>query len=237
MTQIGKNMMDKFWDGMKGLWNDITDWLGGIARAVGDAFDKVIDGAKNVFSKAKDDAEEKEEKDSSGPGSTKGHVSSGPGVKGHATGGFPTSGSLFVANENGNPEMVGNWGGKAAVANNMQITEGITRAVQYGMRSAIAPLTSSISAMVNNATPQLSLIGTTGRSAETADQVQNMANQVMSMPTESMSDHYLSLMVELLRKIIELIEAMDLTVNIDIREIRSKLADLDKWSGFTVRTT
>ncbi|NNJ31595.1 phage tail protein [Lacrimispora defluvii] len=144
MTQIGKNMMDKFWDGMKGVWNDITDWLGGIARAVGDAFDKVIDGAKSVFSKAKDDAEEKEEKDSSGPGSAKGHVDSGPGVKGHATGGFPTSGSLFVANENGNPEMVGNWGGKAAVANNMQITEGITRAVQYGMRSAIAPLTSSI---------------------------------------------------------------------------------------------
>lgn len=237
MTQIGKNMMDKFWDGMKGVWNDITDWLGGIARAVGDAFDKVIDGAKNVFSKAKDDAEEKEEKDSSGPGSTKGHVNSGPGVKGHATGGFPTSGSLFVANENGNPEMVGNWGGKAAVANNMQITEGITRAVQYGMRSAIAPLTSSISAMVSNATPQLSLIGTTGRSAGTADQVQNMANQVMSMPTESMSDHYLSIMVELLRKIIELIEAMDLTVNIDIREIKSKLADLDKRSGFTMRTT
>lgn len=237
MTQIGKNMMDKFWDGMKGVWNDITDWLGGIARAVGDAFDKVIDGAKNVFSKAKDDAEEKEEKDSSGPGSTKGHVNSGPGVKGHATGGFPTSGSLFVANENGNPEMVGNWGGKAAVANNMQITEGITRAVQYGMRSAIAPLASSISAIVNNATPQLSLIGTTGRSTGTADQVQNMANQVMTMPTESMSDHYLSIMVELLRKIIELIEAMDLTVNIDIREIKSKLADLDKRSGFTMRTT
>lgn len=237
MTQIGKNMMDKFWDGMKGVWNDITDWLGGIARAVGDAFDKVIDGAKNVFSKAKDDAEEKEDKDSSGPGSTKGHVNSGPGVKGHATGGFPTSGSLFVANENGNPEMVGNWGGKAAVANNMQITEGITRAVQYGMRSAIAPLASSISAMVNNATPQLSVIGTTGRSAGTADQVQNMANQVMAMPTESMSDHYLSIMVELLRKIIELIEAMDLTVNIDIREIKSKLADLDKRSGFTMRTT
>ena len=237
MTQIGKNMMDKFWDGMKGVWNDITDWLGGIARAVGDAFDKVIDGAKNVFSKAKDDAEEKEEKDSSGPGSTKGHVNSGPGVKGHATGGFPTSGSLFVANENGNPEMVGNWGGKAAVANNMQITEGITRAVQYGMRSAIAPLTSSISAMVSNATPQLSLIGTTGRSVGTADQVQNMASQVMSMPTESMSDHYLSLMVELLRKIIELIEAMDLTVNIDIREIKKKLSDLDKRSGFSMRTT
>ncbi|MGC6177005.1 phage tail protein [Lacrimispora sp. 38-1] len=237
MTQIGKNMMNNFLSGMQEVWKDITSWLGDIAGEVGKAFNTVIDGAKNLINKAKDDAEEKEEKDSSGPGSTKGHVNSGPGVKGHATGGFPTSGSLFVANENGNPEMVGNWGGKAAVANNMQITEGITRAVQYGMRSAIAPLTSSISAIVNNATPQLSLIGTTGSSAGTADQVQNMASQVMSMPTESMSDHYLSLMVELLRKIIELIEAMDLTVNIDIREIKSKLADLDKRSGFSMRTT
>lgn len=237
MLEIGKGVMNKLWDGMQEVWKSITNWLDGVVDAVGEAWDKVVSGAKNVFSKAKDDAEEEEEKDSSGPGSTKGHVNSGPGVKGHATGGFPTSGSLFVANENGNPEMVGNWGGKAAVANNMQITEGITRAVQYGMRSAIAPLTSSISAMVSNATPQLSLIGTTGRSAGTADQVQNMANQVMSMPTESMSDHYLSIMVELLRKIIELIEAMDLTVNIDIREIKSKLADLDKRSGFTMRTT
>lgn len=237
MTQIGKNMMNNFWEGMKSVWSEITGWLSGISTAVSKAFDSVVEGAKDLFHSAKDDAEEKEEKDSSGPGSSGGHVDSGPGFKGHATGGFPTSGSLFVANENGNPEMVGNWGGKAAVANNMQITEGITRAVQYGMRSAIAPLASSMSAIVSNATPQLSLIGTAGRSASTADQVQNMANQVMSMPTESMSDHYLSTMVDLLRKIIELIDAMDLTVNIDIREIKSKLADLDKRSGFSMRTT
>ncbi|RFZ77315.1 hypothetical protein DS742_19180 [Lacrimispora amygdalina] len=242
MTQIGKDVMNKFWGGMQEIWESIKSWLSGIADEVGKAFNSVVDGAKNLFKNAKEDAEseagEKEEKESSsGPGSTKGHVNSGPGVKGHATGGFPTSGSLFIANENGNPEMVGNWGGKAAVANNMQITEGITRAVQYGMRSAIAPLASSISAIVNNATPQLSLIGTTGRSTGTADQVQNMANQVMTMPTESMSDHYLTLMVDLLQKIVDLIEAMDLTVNIDIREIKSKLADLDKRSGYTMRPT
>ncbi len=237
MLEIGKGVMNKLWDGMQEVWKSITNWLDGVVKAVGEAWDKVVSGAKNLFSKAKDDAEEEEEKDSSGPGSSGGHVNSGPGVKGHATGGFPTSGSLFVANENGNPEMVGNWGGKAAVANNMQITEGITRAVQYGMRSAIAPLASSMSAIVSNATPQLSLIGTTGRSTGAADQVQNMANHVMAMPTESMSDHYLSIMVDLLQKIIDLIEAMDLTVNIDIREIKSKLADLDKRSGFSMRTT
>lgn len=239
MTQIGKDMMNNFWDGMKGVWTDITSWLGEIVDTVGRAFTSVIDGAKNLVKKTKDDDEETEDKKgSSGPGSSKGYVSGGPGdVRGHATGGFPKSGSLFVANENGNPEMVGNWGGKAAVANNMQITEGITRAVQYGMRSAIAPLAASMSSIASNSTPQLSLVGTSGRSTDTAELVQAMASQAMSTPTENMSDHYLSLMVDLLRKIIELIEAMDLTVNIDIREIKKKLSDLDKRSGFSLRTT
>ncbi len=238
MLEIGKAVMNKLWDGMQEVWKSITNWLDGVVKAVGEAWDKVVSGAKNLFSKAKADAEEEEdEKDSSGPGSSKGYVSSGPGVKGHATGGFPKSGSPFVANENGNPEMVGSWGGKAAVANNMQITAGIASAVQSGMRSAIAPLVSSMSTVVSNATPPLSLVGTSGRSSDTAELVQAMANQAMSTPTENMSDHYLSLMVDLLRKIIELIEAMDLTVNIDIREIKKKLADLDKRSGFSLRTT
>ncbi|WP_312426317.1 phage tail protein [Lacrimispora sp.] len=238
MLEIGKDVMNKLWKGMQEIWTDITGWLGGIAKEVGEAFSSVIDGAKKAFTREKKDAEEKEDKkESSGPGSSKGYVSSGPGVKGHATGGFPKSGSLFVANENGNPEMVGNWGGKAAVANNMQITEGITKAVQYGMRSAIAPLAASMSSIASNSTPQLSLVGTSGRSTDTAELVQAMASQAMSTPTENMSDHYLSLMVDLLRKIIELIEAMDLTVNIDIREIKKKLSDLDKRSGFSLRTT
>lgn len=238
MLEIGKAVMNKLWDGMQAVWKDITKWLDGVVKAVGEAWDKVVSGAKNLIKGAKDDEEEKEDKKgSSSPGSSKGYVNSGPGVKGRATGGFPESGSLFVANENGNPEMVGSWGGKAAVANNMQITEGITRAVQYGMRSAIAPLASSMSAIVSNASPQLSLVGTTGRNVNTTDQVQAMAGRAMTMPIENMSDHYLSLMVDLLRKIIELIEAMDLTVNIDIREIKKKLSDLDKRSGFSLRTT
>lgn len=238
MLEIGKAVMNKLWDGMQAVWKDVTKWLDGVVKAVGEAWDKVVSGAKNLIKGAKDDEEEKEDKKgSSSPGSSKGYVNSGPGVKGRATGGFPESGSLFVANENGNPEMVGSWGGKAAVANNMQITEGITRAVQYGMRSAIAPLASSMSAIVSNATPQLSLVGTTGRNVNTADQVQAMAGRAMAMPTEGMSDHYLSIMVDLLRKIIELIEAMELTVTIDMREFKNKLADLEKRSGFTLRTT
>ena len=38
-------------------------------------------------------------------------------------------------------------------------------------------------------------------------------------------------------KTIELIEQMDLTVNIDIREIKKRLTELDRRSGYTLRTT
>ena len=52
-----------------------------------------------------------------------------------------------------------------------------------------------------------------------------------------MSEQYLAVMVELLERIIELIEQMDLTVNIDIREIKKRLTELDKRSGYRLRTT
>ena len=66
---------------------------------------------------------------------------------------------------------------------------------------------------------------------------QSMADRVMSLDSASMSDQYLAMMVDLLKKIIDLIENLDLTVNIDIREIKKKLTDLEKRSGYTLRTT
>ena len=45
-----------------------------------------------------------------------------------ATGGFPTTGQLFIANEAG-PELVGSMGNKTTVANNQQIVAGISRGV------------------------------------------------------------------------------------------------------------
>lgn len=42
---------------------------------------------------------------------------------------------------------------------------------------------------------------------------------------------------ELLERIVDLIEAMDLTVSIDIRDVKKKLTDLEKRSGYTLRTT
>lgn len=48
-----------------------------------------------------------------------------------ATGGFPDVGQLFIANEAG-PELIGNLGGRTAVANHYQIEEGIANAVARG---------------------------------------------------------------------------------------------------------
>jgi TP901 family phage tail tape measure protein len=57
-------------------------------------------------------------------------------LKGYRTGGFPLVGEIFKANESG-IEMMGKMGSKPVVANNMQIVEGISAAVQRGMTTAI----------------------------------------------------------------------------------------------------
>ena len=46
-----------------------------------------------------------------------------------ANGGFVNSGDLFVANENGVPEMIGRFGNQTAVANTSQIVAGISKGV------------------------------------------------------------------------------------------------------------
>ena len=61
-------------------------------------------------------------------------------VRGYATGGYPKSGELFFARENGTPEMVGKMGGGTAVANNEQIVSGISRGVSDANREQNALL-------------------------------------------------------------------------------------------------
>ena len=91
-------------------------------------------------------------------------------------------------------------------------------------------------------TPQLAMIGDNrhyGEIVAPEDKMQEMVNRAAALAAGSggMSDQHLVAMIELLQRIIELIENLDLTVNIDIREIRKKLIDLEKRSGYTLRTT
>ena len=91
-------------------------------------------------------------------------------------------------------------------------------------------------------TPQLAMIGDNRRYGEIVapeDKMQEMVNRAAALASreDSMNTQYLAMMVELLREIINLIENLDLTVNIDIREIKRKLADLEKRGGYKLRTT
>lgn len=91
-------------------------------------------------------------------------------------------------------------------------------------------------------TPQLAMIGDNrhyGEIVAPEDKMQEMVDRAVAMAAvnNSMSDQYLSVMVDLLRRIIETIENLDLTVNIDIREIKQKLVDLERRSGYTLKPT
>lgn len=247
MLEVGKNIMNNLWDGLKEVWKDMWDWLGEIGEKILGAWDGLVDGVTRLWRKGKEEAEEEYEEEDEGvtssgtvtAGGGSSSSSGGHGVQGHATGGFPKSGQLFVARENGLPEMVGKWGGKAAVANNAQITQGISQAVQSGMRSCLAPLVNSMTQMAAHAAPQLAMVGSSSPVYSTESQMQDMVNKALSMAGNSnnQSTEYLKMMVELLKDIIELIESMELTVQFDIRDIKKKLVDLEKRSGYPLRTT
>ena len=58
-------------------------------------------------------------------------------LTGYATGGFPSTGELFIARENGIPEMVGRMGSRSAVANNGQIVDGISSGVEIANEAVV----------------------------------------------------------------------------------------------------
>ena len=68
-------------------------------------------------------------------------------LQGFATGGFPDEGQLFMAREAG-PELVGTMGGRTAVANNQEITEGIRQAVYDAMTASNASGNNDVSVRV-----------------------------------------------------------------------------------------
>lgn len=56
----------------------------------------------------------------------------------YENGGFPNTGELFFARENGKPEMVGSIGGRTAVANNAQIVDAVSIGVEKAVSRAMA---------------------------------------------------------------------------------------------------
>lgn len=89
-------------------------------------------------------------------------------------------------------------------------------------------------------TPQLAMIGdnrTQGEIVSPEDKLQEMALNAAEMAQQNGGAEYMQMAVELLQRIISLIESMDLTVNIDIREIKKQLTNLENRTGYTLRAT
>lgn len=104
LGEIGKNIIKGIWNGIVGMGSWLNDKISGFLGGLSDGWNDTV---------------------GVGGGSA---VAITP-VSGFANGGFPRTGQMFIARENGLPEMVGSFGGRTAVANNDQITTGIAIAV------------------------------------------------------------------------------------------------------------
>lgn len=121
------------------LVSSISSGIGDIWSKTKDKFNSFIDSIKNFF-KGKDLFKVNVDWDTT---STVGRLLSEKGLPGipkfsfFENGGFPDYGEMFVARENGIPEMVGKFGNRPAVANNDQIVAGISKGVYDAVVSAI----------------------------------------------------------------------------------------------------
>lgn len=150
-TQIGKDILNNLWEGMKSIWEALSGWVSGIASDIASFFSGIISDAEEAINASKEAEEavsESEEKSSKRGGAT--NVIR---VNGYASGGFPRSGQVFVAREDGVPEMVGSWGGKSAVANNAQIVAGISSGVYNAIKSAASGLSLKLNVDTSNIQP------------------------------------------------------------------------------------
>ena len=138
VTNPIKNAFSSAWEGIKSIWSNVSSWF----------TNNVINPIKNTFSNLNLQLKLPHFSWSTQPAPDWiGNIlkalnlpASIPklNVEWYASGGFPTPGQLFVANEPGNPEMIGSIGGRTAVANNEQITEAIAAAVYNALVSAQA---------------------------------------------------------------------------------------------------
>lgn len=105
---------------------------------------------------------------------------SGQIIQQYATGGYVNDGQLFLARENGIPEMVGKIGNRTAVANNDQITEGIAVAVENSMMNVLAPFFAKLTGNNNNGDISINIDG-----KEVFRAVRNQSKQYYSMTGRS----------------------------------------------------
>lgn len=118
------------WDGVTSIFDGVADTISGIVDTIIGVIGGVISAVQNAISAVNDFFAAKN--------SFEYDYSADYSYGFYADGGFPSSGEMFVARENG-PEMVGTIGGRTAVANNSDIVT----AIQGGVFNAMSAVMSS----------------------------------------------------------------------------------------------
>ena len=145
---------ENVWNGIKNAFSGVISFFQNIADTVTSFFGGIIDGVvngisstfKSVLNGAFTVVEGVVNFFIDGLNGAIGIINAIPGVNiekisrlsipRFAEGGFPDSASLFFANENGIPEMIGRIGNQTAVANNDQITTAIASAVTQAINNS-----------------------------------------------------------------------------------------------------
>lgn len=135
----------KMWD--RGLWI-----VQGLADGIVDSISYVTDAISELASACFSEWRRSISKYSFELPDVNGRSMGYANIRGYASGGFPATGSMFIAREAG-PELVGRIGSKTAVANNNQIIAGIAAGVHNaneGVITAIYSMCSQVVAAVEN---------------------------------------------------------------------------------------
>lgn len=132
-SDMGKNMKENLISGFKGVANGVIGILNNVLSGFEDLLNKVVSGINKIIDKINDN------KIADFVGIKVGHVGkvSVGRIPTFAEGGYPETGQLFMARENGMNEFVGSIGNRSAVANNDQIVAGIKQGVYEAMTEAM----------------------------------------------------------------------------------------------------
>lgn len=132
--KLGENLKNGVYEGFKGLANKVVDVLNGVISSLESMINSAVKGINDLLAKVNQTSLGER----LGWDFQIGNVSFGR-IPQFAAGGYPDTGSLFIANEAG-PELIGTMGGRTAVANNDQIIQGISSGVSVANRDVISML-------------------------------------------------------------------------------------------------
>ena len=132
IKQKWENFKSNVTSSIQGFVNGVTGIFSGLASKIQSIISSIINFVQNMINTVRNAI------------SSVGSAISGIGgtisarVRGFASGGYPESGQLFIANEGTAPEMVGTIGGRTAVATNADIVAAIEGGVFRAMSAAMS---------------------------------------------------------------------------------------------------